>query len=201
MTYERLVEVNKELKKTYIQRINKEYVEVNQRVTAFRKIYPEGAIITDLISCENGMCIIKATVLDDKNNILSTGISYEKESASLVNKTSFIENCETSAVGRALGFLGIGIDTSICSADELSSALMSQPTDPAPSKEPVKYTPKNKKTPDNLEQLFKCESCGEQIVETKGKDGNTVTVDEIVKLSREKTGKTLCAACLKRNAK
>lgn len=71
-------------------------------------------------------------------------------------------------------------------------------------KEPVKYVPKKGKAPAEpvkIEDLFKCESCGAQIVETKGKDGNTVAVDEIVRLSREKTGKTLCAGCLKRNAK
>ena len=50
----------------------------------------------------------------------------EKESTSYINKTSYIENCETSAVGRALGFMGIGIDASMASAEELVNALVGQ---------------------------------------------------------------------------
>lgn len=80
----------------------KEYAEVNQRIKAFRMVYPEGSIITDLVQLENGICTIKA-VIKNGELVLGTGIAQEKESSSYINKTSYIENCETSAVGRALG--------------------------------------------------------------------------------------------------
>jgi hypothetical protein len=58
--------------------------------------------------------------------VLGVGHAYEKEDSSFINKTSYIENCETSAVGRALGMAGFGIDASICSAEELQNAVLNQ---------------------------------------------------------------------------
>ena len=69
---------------------------------------------------------MKATVKDENDVTKATGYAYEKESSSFINKTSFIENCETSAWGRALGNLGIGIDASIASADEVQNAQLNQ---------------------------------------------------------------------------
>lgn len=88
-------------------------------------VYPEGSIITDLVQLENGICTIKA-VIKNGELVLGTGIAQEKESSSYINKTSYIENCETSAVGRALGMCGFGIDVSVCSAEELQNALNNQ---------------------------------------------------------------------------
>lgn len=108
----------------------KEYAEVNQRIKAFRMVYPAGYIVTEMLSNENGVCVMQATVgYRDENgdrNRLGTGTAYEKEDSSFINKTSYIENCETSAVGRALGMAGFGIDTSVCSAEELQNALENQ---------------------------------------------------------------------------
>ena len=104
---------------------NKEYVEVNQRIKYFRENYPEGSLITELVSNENGMCVFKATaIIEDKAR--STGWAYEKEGSSNINKTSYIENCETSALGRCLGNLGIGIDGSVASAEEVQTAILQQ---------------------------------------------------------------------------
>ena len=58
--------------------------------------------------------------------MLGTGTAYEKESSTFINKTSYIENCETSAVGRALGMAGFGIDTSVASAEEVKNAINNQ---------------------------------------------------------------------------
>lgn len=112
-TYEDIKKANESIKTTDIK--GKEYAEVNQRIKAFRMVYPTGTIKTELISNENGVCIFKAEVgstfgiLDVKQDeikevyrILGTGTAYEKENSSFINKTSYIENCETSAVGRAL---------------------------------------------------------------------------------------------------
>lgn len=103
-----------------------EYVEVNERVKYFIKEYVGWSIETELLSNEEGVCVFKAIIKDENGRIVSTGHAYEKESSSFINKTSYIENCETSAVGRALGFLGIGIDTSIASSDEVANAVRNQ---------------------------------------------------------------------------
>jgi hypothetical protein len=104
----------------------KEYAEVNQRIKAFRMICPNGAIETELLSNENGICVFKATIKDEKGRVLGTGTAYEKEDSSFINKTSYIENCETSAVGRALGMCGLGIDVSVASAEEVANAIQNQ---------------------------------------------------------------------------
>ena len=103
----------------------KEYAEVNQRIKAFRMVYPQGSIRTEMISNENGVCIFRATVWNDCY-LLGTGTAYEKEDSSFINKTSYIENCETSAVGRALGMCGFGIDVSVASAEEVQNAIQNQ---------------------------------------------------------------------------
>ena len=122
-TFEDIKKANETIATTNIK--GKEYAEVNQRIKAFRMVYPTGSIITDIVELENGICTIKATVKDG-DNILGTGYAQEKEDSSYINKTSYIENCETSAVGRALGMCGFGIDTSVCSAEELMNALNNQ---------------------------------------------------------------------------
>lgn len=104
----------------------KEYVEVNERVKYFREHNVGWSIETEMVSNDGGVCVFKATIKDDNGNIKSVGHAYEKESSSFINKTSYIENCETSAVGRALGFLGIGIDVSIASSDEVVNAINNQ---------------------------------------------------------------------------
>ena len=128
ITFEDLQRANQEIRTTNIK--GKEYAEVNQRIKAFRMVYPEGSIYTEMISNKDGVCVFKATVHANgdhvTNNLLGTGHAYEKESSSFINKTSYIENCETSAVGRALGMAGFGIDTSVCSAEELGNAIAQQ---------------------------------------------------------------------------
>jgi hypothetical protein len=103
----------------------KEYVEVNERIAHLRNNYKTAQLLTEIISNENGVCVMKATLyIDDK--IVSTGHAYEKEDSTYINKTSYIENCETSAVGRCLGNYGIGINSSIASADEVVNAINQQ---------------------------------------------------------------------------
>ena len=104
----------------------KNYAEVNQRIKAFRMLYPAGVIETEILSVENGVCIMKATIKDDNDHILGIGHAYEKENSTFINKTSYIENCETSAVGRALAMCGIGIDTSVASYEEVANAIENQ---------------------------------------------------------------------------
>lgn len=124
MTFEQLQEANKTLSTMDIK--GKGYVLVNERVKAFRMLYPNGIITTEIVSLADGVVVMKATISDDNGELLATGYAYEKESSTYINKTSYIENCETSAVGRALGFLGIGIDTSIASYEEVQNAVNNQ---------------------------------------------------------------------------
>ena len=140
MTFEELQKANQSIATTNIK--GKEYAEVNQRIKAFRMLYPEGTIHTELISNADGVCVFKASVYANGdatiNSLLGTGHAYERESSSFINKTSYIENCETSAVGRALGMCGFGIDTSVCSAEELNNAIINQEASKPITKSQVK---------------------------------------------------------------
>lgn len=132
ITFEDIQKANESIQTTDIK--GRDYAEVNQRIKAFRMVYPTGRIETDMISNENGVCIFKATVSgicpDCEGRpimtVLATGTAYEKEGSTFINKTSYIENCETSAVGRALGLAGFGIDTSVASAEEVQNAIAQQ---------------------------------------------------------------------------
>lgn len=104
----------------------KQYVEVNERIKFFRENYKGWSLTSEVVSLEDGVCVIKATVADENQVVKATGIAYEREGSTFINKTSYIENCETSAWGRALGNLGIGIDASIASADEVQNAQLNQ---------------------------------------------------------------------------
>lgn len=114
--------------------VNKEYAEVNQRIKAFRMVYPMGSIITEMLSNEGGVCVFKASVYGGENvsTLLGVGHAYESEGSSNINQTSYIENCETSAVGRALGMAGFGIDTSVASYEEVQNAIINQEKSAAP---------------------------------------------------------------------
>ena len=119
----KLDDINKRLKRTNIK--GRDYIEVNQRVLAFWELYPTGRIITEKLSDDGKRCDFIARVYVD-DDLVATGHSFEFQAAGMVNKTSYVENCETSAVGRALGMLGIGITESIASADEVQAAIEHQ---------------------------------------------------------------------------
>lgn len=106
----------------------KEYVEVNQRIIAFRTLseYNGHSIETELLHLDSDSCVVRATIRNEEGLIVAQGMAQEDRTSSMINKTSYVENCETSAVGRALGFLGIGIETSIATADEVNMAIKKQ---------------------------------------------------------------------------
>jgi len=139
MDYQKLKEVNERLKPILIERkdkktgqtISKDYNTVDQRIQGFRELYPNGSIQTEIISFEktvengkeSGVVLMKATAFDDEGRIIATGHALEKESASYINQTSYIENCETSAVGRCLGIIGIGLTEAVASAEEIKGQM------------------------------------------------------------------------------
>ena len=128
-TAEDLKKANENIKALPIK--GKDYVQVQERIKAFRSLCPDGKIVTEILSLENGVVTMKSTIYDGEGHLLAVGHAQEKESSSFINKTSFIENCETSAVGRALGMCGIGVDTSVASAEEVQNAINNQNTYPA----------------------------------------------------------------------
>ena len=106
----------------------KEYITVNERLIHFRKeaAYKGWRIVEDLVSLDDKEGVFKATILDPDGNEMVSAHAQEYRYSSYINKTSFLENGFTSALGRALGYLGIGLDTSIASADEVGNAVSNQ---------------------------------------------------------------------------
>lgn len=122
-TFEEIRKANESIQTMDIR--GKDYALVHQRIKAFRMVYPMGYIKTDIVELKDGVVTMKATV-GVGDMILGTGYAQEKETSSYINKTSFIENCETSAWGRALGAAGFGIDTSVASYEEVANAIKNQ---------------------------------------------------------------------------
>ena len=106
----------------------KEYITVNERLIHFRTeaAYKGWRIVEDLISLDDNEGVFKATILDPDGNEMVSAHAQEYRDSSYINKTSFLENGFTSALGRALGYLGIGINTSIASAEEVGNAVANQ---------------------------------------------------------------------------
>jgi len=106
----------------------KQYVEVNERIKYFRQEeqYKNWTIMSEFPALDSEQCVCKATIADATGRVIATGHAHEVQGASNINKTSYVENCETSAIGRALAMLGIGIDTSIASANEVEDAIAKQ---------------------------------------------------------------------------
>lgn len=109
----------------------KEYITVNERLKHFRTepIFKGWQICEQLVHIDEKEGIFKVTICDTKGVEMASAHSQEYRDSSYINKTSFVENGFTSALGRALGYLGIGIDTSIASANEVQNAVKNQEND------------------------------------------------------------------------
>jgi len=103
----------------------KKYVQVKDRITYFNETYKNGSISTELVSeVQSDRVVVKATVTPDLSlsERVFTGYAQEVVGEGHINKTSALENAETSAVGRALAMMGIGIVDSVASVDEITKA-------------------------------------------------------------------------------
>ena len=111
----------------------KDYVEVNQRLLYFRNepTFAGWSIESDLVDLQPDRCCIKAIIRDADGRIRATGHAHEDRTSSMINKTSYVENAETSAIGRALATLGLG-GTEFASADEVANAIYQQKNPPKP---------------------------------------------------------------------
>lgn len=121
VSYEQIQKANEEMTMTDIK--GKDYAAVNERIKAFRKVYPMGRIITEIEEIRDDYVRTKTFINDENGVTIATGTASEAltgdDKKDYINKTSMVENCETSSVGRALGFAGFGVDKAVASAEDI----------------------------------------------------------------------------------
>tara|TARA_Y100000385_G_C13070709_1_gene628912 strand:+ start:1010 stop:1513 length:504 start_codon:yes stop_codon:yes gene_type:complete len=119
----------------------REYITVNERLKYFRSepTFDGWQIKESLIHIDDKEGVFKVAICDDKGVEIASAHSQEYRDSSYINKTSFVENGFTSALGRALGYLGIGIDTSIASANEVQNAVKNQSAEKPKAKDAKKW--------------------------------------------------------------
>ncbi|MCX7951039.1 MAG: hypothetical protein N2594_03725 [Clostridiales bacterium] len=153
----------------------KDYIEVNERIMKFYEMYPEGTIQTEILQLdwEKGLVLMKAYAFRQPNDERpAVGHAYEKEADGYINKTSMIENCETSAVGRALAMLGLEVKKAVASKEEVARAIELQ-----------------EKIKQKEQAELKCSKCGAEITPA------------VKSYSEKYYGKILCQACQKTEKK
>jgi hypothetical protein len=106
----------------------KPYVLTQYRLLEFHRLYPNGSIQTDIVTDSNDSVVMVTKVYPDvkEPNRVFTGIASETQGSTFINKTSHYENCETSSRARALSNLGIGVEESCASAEEVANAVIQQ---------------------------------------------------------------------------
>jgi hypothetical protein len=102
----------------------KMYVLVKDRIMAFQELYPNGEITTEIVKNDDSSVVVKAMVCPDRSvddERRFTGHSEAYRGVGQMGQVP-VEVAETSAVGRSLAMLGIGIIDSVASADEMKKA-------------------------------------------------------------------------------
>ena len=103
----------------------KQYKTVAYRVNEFRAQYPDYTVSTEIVEANDTLVVMKASISNEQGRLLATGFAEEVRAASKINRTSALENAETSAIGRALAALGLA-GTEYASADEVANAITQQ---------------------------------------------------------------------------
>jgi hypothetical protein len=147
----------------------KNYVPVNERLKEFHKLFENGMVETKIIESDmtSGTIIMQAIIYPDaaKKERFFTGHAFEfrGDTKSMVNAASWVENCETSSIGRALGALGIGIDDGFASANEVENKTGRAYT-------PVKASkPADSEYSQEIPVSNLCDKCGSEMI--AGKSG------------------------------
>ena len=108
-----------------------DYVPVAERLEKFYERFPDGRVITHIIehNSETGFVLMRAEVYRNSDDAqpAATGHAFEVRGESYVNKTSYVENCETGSVGRALALLGFEVKRGIASREELEKTARMTP--------------------------------------------------------------------------
>ena len=105
----------------------KEYSTVAFRIHQFRSDHPDWQIHTEVVELDADHVVMRCDICDAAGVHQATGHALETRNASKMHQTSYVEIAETSAVGRALGFLDYGSqEMQIASADEVIAAISSQ---------------------------------------------------------------------------
>lgn len=117
----------------------KEYKTVAKRVSEFREEHKqELGIVTSIIDANDKMVIVKAEIVNKDGFVIATGFAEENRQASQINRTSALENCETSAIGRALANFGLG-GSEYASADEVAQAIAQQEARPRTNRSALEF--------------------------------------------------------------
>ena len=103
----------------------REYETVALRVQKFKSAYPNHALTTEVLTRDADCVVMKASIYNPEGRLIATGHAEEYRKASSINKTSALENAETSAIGRALAAFGLG-GTEFATADEVANAIGQQ---------------------------------------------------------------------------
>ena len=103
----------------------KEYQTVALRVQKFRETHPTWSITTHIEDRTEDYVVMAAEIRNEEERLIATGHAEEYRKASQINGTSALENCETSAIGRALALAGFG-GTEFASANEVQNAIHQQ---------------------------------------------------------------------------
>ena len=116
---------------------DKIYDTVALRVQRFREKHPIWSLTTEALKIDVEVVVVKASILDESGRVIATGHAEEYRGSNPINKTSALENAETSAIGRALAAFGLG-GTEFATADEVAHAITNKA--PAPAKGVIKPT-------------------------------------------------------------
>lgn len=184
--YDDILKANETIVPMMLDSNKRPYVPVNQRIKAFRMVHPNGRIETQIIEKGFDSVVIMANVYDDDNRLLANAHASETTNGSTYNQYSMIENCETSAVGRALGLCGFGITESVGSYEEVSSAIAKE------------IAGKSEKTSKSQKKDIKPKETDTKPVETESKETESNRLEKARELS-DKEIETLRDAVFKKN--
>ncbi len=117
------------------------YETVETRLARFWEQYPDGRVETTLMNYDGDSCIVRSVVWKhrDDANPTATGYAHEIHTDRGVNMTSFIENCETSSLGRCLSNMGLAKQGARPSREEMQKVERLTPTD---TRETPVHTPR-----------------------------------------------------------
>ena len=124
----------------------KNYKLIVQRVNEFRQAHPEFGVETEVLHHDEVRVVAQVRIFDEQGRVRGSGVAEEFRGASRINQTSAMENCETSAFGRALASMGYGGDVAYASAEEVVNAMNTETTNDA-----LKH---NNAVRENLEEIY-----------------------------------------------